>query len=278
MATGSDMNYCDKYCKKFRAKNINNYEIHTNHKAVKRPDGRRYYVVDINTKYCNDHEYFKDLRDTCFNEEVGYAFYNYLMEIDTDDYNSLDMPDTQAKLNMIVDLLNPIEKFLKKEYLLKKKNVRSKVKDLYTEYEIFCTENGLHCETKTEFTSGLKQYGFEFKCIGGYNCYRISVELLQAVAEKRKWLHELDKDDMDEEDLNHDNDEEDDGVDTSDKSVDLAVEYTKLLHRYNALLKQTKTETKAKARNPRKFGIVYEEDYDDDAEEVTIITKRKSKR
>jgi hypothetical protein len=156
MATGSDMNYCDKYCKKFRAKNINNYEIHTNHKAVKRPDGRRYYVVDINTKYCNDHEYFKDVRDTCFNEEVGYAFYNYLMEIDTDDYNSLDMPDTQAKINMIVDLLNPFEKVLKKEYLLKKKCVRSKVKDLYTEYEIFCTENGLHCKTKTEFTSGLK--------------------------------------------------------------------------------------------------------------------------
>jgi hypothetical protein len=95
---------------------------------------------------------------------------------------------------------------------------------------------------------------------------------LQAVAEKRKWLHELDKDDMDEEDLNHDNDEEDDGVDTSDKSVDLADEYTKLLHRYNALLKECKT------KKPRKFGIVYEEDYDDDAEEVTIITKRKSKR
>jgi hypothetical protein len=101
---------------------------------------------------------------------------------------------------------------------------------------------------------------------------------LQAVAEKRKCLHELDKDDMDEEDLNHDNDEEDDGVDTSDKSVDLAVEYTKLLHRYNVLLKECKTKTETKARNPRKFGIVYEEDYDDDAEEVTIITKRKSKR
>lgn len=95
MATGNEMNYCGKYCKKFRAANINNYEIHTNHKAVKRPDGRRYYVVDINTKYCNDHEYFSELRDTCFNDKVGYAFYNYLLELDTDDFKSLEMPETR---------------------------------------------------------------------------------------------------------------------------------------------------------------------------------------
>jgi hypothetical protein len=80
MATGTEMNYCDKYCKKFRAANINNYCIMTNHKAVKRPDGRRYYLVYINIKYCNVHEYFG-----------GYVmYYNYLLELDTDDFKSLE--------------------------------------------------------------------------------------------------------------------------------------------------------------------------------------------
>eukprot|EP00981_Chlorochromonas_danica_P015623 scaffold13751_cov119-Ochromonas_danica.AAC.1 len=69
MATGKEMNYSDKYLKKIRAANINNYVILTNHKAIKRPDGRRYLVITMNTKYCNNHEFFADLRDTCFNSK-----------------------------------------------------------------------------------------------------------------------------------------------------------------------------------------------------------------
>jgi hypothetical protein len=73
MATGTEMAFADKNVKRVQAANINNYVIITNHKAIKRPDGRRYYVVDLNTKYCNNHKYFADLRETCFNEKVGYG-------------------------------------------------------------------------------------------------------------------------------------------------------------------------------------------------------------
>ena len=264
MATGTEMNYSDKYCKKFRARNINNYVIITNHKAIKRPDGRRYHVVDIDAKHCNDHEYFGDLRNACFNEEVGYAFYNFLMEIDTTDFNSLDMPETRTKRNMIVDLLNPIENFLKQEYLLKNKSVKAKVKEFYNEYEQFCNHHKLRSETKTEFTTGLRQYGFNFKCICGYNCYRISIEALKTIATKRKWLHELDKDEMNEEFIVQDDDDEE-GVDTSDKSVDISVAYTQLLAKYNQLLKQTT------GKKIKKF-----DDNDDEYEEITI--KRQIKR
>ncbi len=89
MTTGIEIAFADKNVKRVQAANINNYVIIINHKAIKRPDGRRYYVVDLNTKYCNNHKYFANLRETCFNEKVGYAFYNYLMEMDTDDFNSL---------------------------------------------------------------------------------------------------------------------------------------------------------------------------------------------
>ncbi|RYY44020.1 MAG: hypothetical protein EOO06_18845 [Chitinophagaceae bacterium] len=142
MATGTEMNYCDEYCKKFRAANINN----------------------------------------CFNDKVGYAFYNYLLEIDTDDFNFLDMPETKAKLNIIADLLTPIEKFLKFEFLLENAAVKLKVKDLYAKYEKYCEDNALHAESKIEFTSGMRKYDFNFNMINGYNCYRITVDQLKDIA------------------------------------------------------------------------------------------------
>lgn len=274
MATGSEMNYSDKYQKKVRTANMNNYIILTNHKAVKRPDGRRYHVITINTKYCNDHEYFADLRETCFNAKVGYAFYNYLMELDTDDFNSLDMPNTTAKLDMVADLLSPIEKFLKYEFLLPKLQVKLKIKELYSRYEKYCGANELHVETPAEFRSGMKQYGFDFKTISGYNCYRISLDQLQTVAEKRKWLHDLDKDFAGEDDPNIDISD----ADISDKSVDLSVAYSKLLRKYNQLLDKVNGVTR------KGFGVMFivddieeallqDEDDDVDVDDEPIVKK-----
>eukprot|EP01039_Chlorochromonas_danica_P011458 gene11458-12813_t len=280
MATGTEMNYCDKYCKKFRAANINNYCIITNHKAIKRPDGRRYYVVDINTKYCNNHEYFGELRDMCFNDKVGYAFYNYLLELDTDDFKSLEMPETRAKMNMVADLLNPVEKFLKFEFLLQNTAIKLKPKELHAKYEKYCEDNGLHPEKKIEFTTNMEQYGFKYSMINGYNAYRITVEQLKTLAERRKWLHALDSDDLDETDT--DPEDDNDGVDLSDKSVDVSAAYTKLLTKYNALLRQVN------GIKNKGFGVLFKEeedaifahnDDDDDSdeeeedEEVEIVAK-----
>jgi len=231
IATGSEMNYSDKYQKKIRTANMNNYIILTNHKAVKRPDGRRYHVVTINTKYCNDHDVLPTFVTLA---SMKTSFYNYLMELDTDDFNSLDMPNTTANLDMVADLLNPIEKFLKFEFLLPNIPIKLKIKELYSKYEKYCEENGLHVETPTEFRSGMKQYGFDFKTISGYNCYRITIDKLKSVAEKRKWLHDLDKDfaDSDNEEFPITEDERFTmGVDLSDKSVDQSVAYSALLRK-----------------------------------------------
>jgi len=281
MATGTEMNYCDKYCKKFRAANINNYCIMTNHKAVKRPDGRRYYVVDINTKYCNDHEYFGELRDTCFNEKVGYAFYNYLLELD--DFKTLEMPETRAKLNMIADLLTPIEKFLKFEFLLQNKSVKLKPKELHAQYEKYCEDSGLHAEKKIEFTTGMEQFGFKYSMINEYNAYRITVDQLKTLAERRKWLHALDSDDIDEKDTD-DVDDDFDGVELSDKSFDVSAAYTALLAKYKALQNQVSGIKK------KGFGILFRDEKDelyvhdncdddsDDEEEVEIVAKPAKKK
>jgi hypothetical protein len=118
--TGEEMNYTDKYEKKIKSRNISNLIVITNHKALKRPDGRRYFVVDLNTIYQNNFEFFKNLREACFNEKVGHAFYCCLMEIDVTNYNSADMPMTQSKKDAVVELLSVTEKFLKFNYVLNK--------------------------------------------------------------------------------------------------------------------------------------------------------------
>jgi len=112
MITDSFGSYTDKYEKRFEAENINNYMITTN-TSLKGVNGRRYLVLDMNPKYLDDFTYYGKLRKDCFNDEVGKAFYCYLHEIDTDEFNSLDLPLTQNKAEMIADLLTPIEKFLK---------------------------------------------------------------------------------------------------------------------------------------------------------------------
>jgi hypothetical protein len=92
---------------------------------------------------------------------------------------------------MVADLLSPIEKFLKQEFLLPSRDIKLKIKELYIRYEWYCDDHDLIAET-LEFRSGMKQYGFYLKTISGYNCYRIIVDQLKTVATKRKWLSDLD--------------------------------------------------------------------------------------
>ena len=227
MATGDEMNYSDKYEKKIKTANINNYIILTNNKAIKRPDGRRYFMADINTKYKDNFEFFKKLREECFNNEVGEAFYNYLMEIDTSQFLSLQMPLTQGKKDAIVDLMSPLEKFLKFHYLLKKKEIKRTIKELYLEYSEFIKtkKEDQHIESPAEFRTEMKNLGFEFKPIGGYNSYRITVDQLEECAKKNNWRHELDNDMLK---IHQETEEEDElldyGVDKSDKSVHLSLD------------------------------------------------------
>lgn len=79
----------------------------------------------------NDFTYFTELRGKCFNNEVGHAFYCYLMEMNTFDFNSADIPVTQAKKDLCADLLRPHERFLKFNFLLKKKGLNIRSKELY---------------------------------------------------------------------------------------------------------------------------------------------------
>jgi hypothetical protein len=169
----------------------------TNFNAIKGANGRRYCVLDINPNRMNDFEYFGSIRDNCYNDECGYAFFCYLYDYDINNFNSLDIPVTQSKKDSCADLLSPLEKFLKFEFLLKKKIVNVKVKDLLELFKNFCTTHNLLQNNKLsiqKLNGMMRDLSFDNQKSDGYYKYVISIERLEKVAQNKKWLHDLDED------------------------------------------------------------------------------------
>lgn len=154
-------------------------------------------VCDINPCKMNDFVYFSHLRDNCFNAECGYAFFCYLSEIEFSEFNSLDIPVTQSKKDLCADLLSPLEKFLKFEFLLRKKYIKIKVKDMLELYQCFCTNYNLSQNNNLsimKFNQMMRELGLESKKTSGFNMYVVSLSSLNTLATNKKWLHELDED------------------------------------------------------------------------------------
>ena len=249
MITSDYMSYVDKYEKRFDAQNVNNYIICTNYNAVKGANGRRYLVCDINPEKQNDFAYFKNILDNCLNDDTGRAIYCYLCEIYTKDFNSLNMPETKAKLELCVDLLAPIEKFLKR-YVLNNKGINEKVKDLHAKYASFCTVHKFYDASIQKFSQSMRELTFQYKKLNGYNTYKISLDQLKEIAQKRKWIHELDEPTQED----ADDEAHDKGVDKTDRSIPMVLksEYDKLKAELCALKKEH-----SNSKYPTKIKIVY---------------------
>ncbi len=198
MVTDTELLYSEKYEKQFQAANINNYIINTNVDALKSSEGRRYFIAELSTKRRGDHEYFGKLNDICFNDEVGEAFFAYMLEVDTAKFNAQrDMPETQNKLNAIAERLPPEIKFLKEEYILNlvngKRNIKCTARELYNEYANYCLDNGVKPLQFTKFTTKLQEINIEYKKSHGVYKFNVTYEELNSIALKYKWIHELDE-------------------------------------------------------------------------------------
>jgi hypothetical protein len=126
--------------------------------------------------------------------EVGEAFYNYLLEIDTSDFHAQrDMPETYNKCDAIVERM-PVEfKFLKFNYILQKLSVYESVDSFYNNYKKYCSTEDKHALTKTKFCAKLREINLDFKKLHGDNKNKISHDELMKIATERKWIHRLDK-------------------------------------------------------------------------------------
>ena len=185
LITGDYASYTDKYEKRFDAHNINNYIVNSNYNAIKGANGRRYLVCDINPEKQNNFKYFENIRNNCFNNDVGHALFCFLKEIDTSKFNSLSIPDTKAKLDLCADLMTPVEKFLKSVYVLNERGINCKVKTIHQKYSDYCTAKKINEISIQKFSNAMRELNINYKKTNGYNVYKISYEDLHTIAKKR---------------------------------------------------------------------------------------------
>lgn len=174
--------------------NLNNYILLSNNDAIQDDDGRRYFILDINTKYIGNKAYFDKLYRDCCNLEVGKAFYCYLMEIDISKYKAQDYPLTTSKLDSYTKRLDNVFKFLKDRFILCKVGIpRTSVGDYFAQYQMYCQEEQLKAKTKIDFNKSLESIGISYYASSGKNYYKVSLETLNEIAEKFHWIHALDE-------------------------------------------------------------------------------------
>ena len=66
----------------------------------------------------------------------------------------------------------------------------------------------------------MRELGINFKLLNGYNYYKITIEQLQKIADSKKWLHELDNDELNDDNDDDSNDEDyDNGIDKNELSI-----------------------------------------------------------
>ena len=170
--------------------NLNNYILCSNNDAIKDDDGRRYFILDISTEKIGNHAYYNNLYETIMNEEVGKAFYYILMQIDLTGFNPQDFPLTQSKIESIVTRLDPVSKFLKEEYILRKLFIDCKCAYLYEQYTYQYKGKPL---SAIAFHRRMGELGLNKRRRTNTQYYVISLDQLNKLAESKHWITEYDE-------------------------------------------------------------------------------------
>ena len=191
--TSNTINIQNKGVDAIETENINNYILISNNDAIKDDEGRRYFTLDLCTSRVGDHAYFDSLYGDCFNDEVGHAFYCYMMELNTENFNPQNYPITQNKFDSIAKRLDSVYAFLKQNYILQTKSIYCSVDELFEEYKSHVADGKAY--GKIDFNKKLKEIDINYyKTNGGMlNRYKVSHEDLMKIAKKFKWIHDLDE-------------------------------------------------------------------------------------
>ena len=132
--------------------------------------------------------------DKCFNNEVGEAFFSYMLTINLINFNAQkNMPETSGKMDVLVDRLDIAYQFIKKRFILKHKPLICLLSELYTSFDEFCSTKDKKGITKIQFNNKLKEVGIFCKQSHGQLKFKTSIEELNAIAKKLKWIHETDE-------------------------------------------------------------------------------------
>ena len=229
----------------YEADNINNYMLNSNNDSIKDDNARRYFIADVSSKREGDIEYWTDTNNSCCNDEVGEAFYCYMMEIDTNNFNPQTFPMTNNKLDSINKRLGSVELFLKENYILRGQGINPTiVQELFDCYNVFCASNSKKPLHKIDFNKQLATFNIIPYVSNKHNKYKISRDDLLALAKKKNWIHALD-------------------VFTTDTEYEEEIDYKTLYENAQKEIEQLKAlkpEVIKKAKTPKPVIIESEED------------------
>jgi hypothetical protein len=154
---------------------------------------RRFVVYECANDVRNNREYFKNLMKAFNDEKVMRAFYDYLMDVDISEWDSInDRPITKAYKNIQSANIPTIARFL--EYFVENcKNTNNttdslyngnKIKscDMYKLFKMWCDENKMKVEyTTTKFGRELNDYdGIEKAKFGkGVRGYKLDIDKIE---------------------------------------------------------------------------------------------------
>jgi hypothetical protein len=127
------------------------------------------------------------------NDEVGEAFYNYLLTIDTDNFNPQSFPMTNNKLDSLSKRLDNVYKFIKEEYILNNYKLDISLTEMYSYYKIYCRNNLIKSVPKEDFHRKLSEANINK--IKKNNKYYFDIQLvdLVSIAKKNNWINDLDE-------------------------------------------------------------------------------------
>lgn len=196
MTTSKKCIYEDKYMRSFKSNNINNYIINSNDDCIKNSHGRRYYICDLNTKRRGDNEYWNMIDNKCMNDDVGKAFYLFMMERDVSNFKSNHFKLTNNKADAITDRLNNVYKFLKFNYVLSNRELKTTTKDLYEEYELYCSRLGYKKKSKRGMIGTLKEINIRYVSKNS-KCHIVyDLPYLKEIAKHNAWYSPLDAEEL----------------------------------------------------------------------------------
>jgi hypothetical protein len=95
---------------------------------------------------------------------------------------------------MLVKRLETVASFIKEKYILRNRDLITKLQLLYDEYKNYCMGAGLRTECKIEFNTKLARYKLESKKSGNdHNKFNYKLEYLKEIAQFNKWMHITDQ-------------------------------------------------------------------------------------
>jgi hypothetical protein len=184
----------EMHTKAYQIENIMNIAMNTNVNSLQDAQNRRIVTTDVSTKRKGDDPFWKKFYNDFDNDEFGEVYYNYLLSIDISKFNEMKLPKTETKMDVISQNIGIEYKFLKFEYILKNKSYRGQLTKLYNEFLKYYSKME---PTKTyksvyQFGEMLREINIPFHLSGGCKIYYFEVDKLKKYFEENNWIHELD--------------------------------------------------------------------------------------